>query len=332
VVDGAIVSAYADGAQYPAAVVRTDEDGEYEIEGLPPGRYIVSAFFDEDENAAWSRAEPNGAAGRFAEPEGAGAGEIVDLRSNDAGGVDITLTYFPAITAANARIQHYLDPAGEGEKAVLRVTARVRDPDMDLEEVWAFLGDGTALELLDGGLGPDEAPDDNIFTAEVTYRGAEVAATPVGDVVIDAMDRFGNETTVWTDRHPGLYTRLLPVPANVRVEDRPDGIHVSWDSVAGADGGYVVFLIPLDRLDRFKGPNTAEVWSNDRAPTFEPKVTIPYESVEDWWAYPVGARFVMMVTAGAGDARTVGDSDKSIYVLAYTKSAVKPRLPGEVGE
>ncbi|UCE27453.1 MAG: Ig-like domain-containing protein [Candidatus Coatesbacteria bacterium] len=320
VVEKAIVAAYADGADYPAAVVVTDEDGEYEIEGLPPGRYRVRAFLDEDEDAGWGRAEPAGA-----------AEETVELRFYDAGGVDITLTYVPAITAANARIQHYLDPAGEGEKVVLRITARVRDPDMDLDEVLAVLPDGTELELLDIGLGPDEAPDDNIFTAEVTYRGAEVAATPVGEVVVYARDRFGNETSAGPDRHPGLYARLLPVPANVRAEDRPDGIHVAWESVAGADGGYVVFLIPLDRLDRFKGPDTSEVWSNHRAPTFEPKVTIPYESVEDWWAYPVGARFVLMVTAGAGDARTVGDSDKSIYVLPYTKSAVKPRLPGEVG-
>jgi len=319
-VEKAIVVAYADGAEYPAAVVLTDEDGGYEIKGLPPGLYRVRAFLDEDEDAGWGRAEPAGT-----------AEDTVELRSYDAEGIDITLTYVPAITAANARIQHYLDPAGEGEKAVLRITARVRDPDMDLEKVLAVLPDGTEFELLDVGLGPDEAPNDNIFTAEATYRGTEMAAMPVGDVTLYARDRFGNEASAGPARHPGLYARLLPVPANVRAIDKPDGINVVWDTVAGADGGYVVFLIPLDRLDRFKGPDTAEVWSNHRAPTFEPRLTIPYESIEDWWAYPVGARFALMVTAGAGDARTVGDSDKSIYVLPYTKSAVKPRLPGEVG-
>jgi hypothetical protein len=319
-VEKAIVAAYAEGEEYPAAVVLTDKDGEYEMDGLPPGRYRVWSFLDEDEDAGWGRAEPAGT-----------AGETVELRSYDAGGVDVTLTYVPAITAANARVQHYLDPAGEGEKAVLLVTARVRDPDMDLDEVRAVLPDGTELELSDLGFGPDEAPNDGIFTDEVTYRSAGIAAMPVGDVIVHARDRYGNEASAGSAQHPGLYARLLPVPANVRAEDEADGIHVTWDTAAGADGGYVVFLIPLDRLERFKGPDTAEVWSNHRSPTFEPRVVIPYESISDWWAYPVGARFALMVSATAGDARTVGDGDKAIYVLPYAKSAVKPRLPGEVG-
>jgi hypothetical protein len=320
-VEKAMVAAYAEGEEYPAAVVLTDKNGEYEINGLPPGRYRVWSFLDEDEDAGWGRAEPAGT-----------AGETVELRSYDADGIDVTLTYVPAITAANARVQHYVDPAGEGEKAVLHVTAKVRDPDLDLEDVVAVLPDETELELLDAGSGPDETPNDGVFTAEVTYRGADVAETPTGKIIILARDRYGNEASANPAQHPGLYARLLPVPVNVRAEDKGDGIHVAWDTVSGADGGYVVFLIPLDRLERFKGPDTAEVWSNHRSPVFESQVVIPYESVEDWWAYPVGARFALMVSATAGDARTVAESDKAIYVLPYTKSAVKPRLPGEVGE
>ncbi|MGD8718099.1 MAG: carboxypeptidase-like regulatory domain-containing protein, partial [Candidatus Zixiibacteriota bacterium] len=305
---GALVTARPEGdRRAPVAITVSDEKGLFTLEKLPPGRYDVNALLDEDEDGRWRRGEP----------EGVAAG-VVDVAASDATGVDIVLTYGPSLSSANARIQSFA-----GDRAVLALSAAARDRDMDLARVWAELPGGIEVDLADDGIPPDDAAGDGIYKYAREYRGEEFAARPEGDVVIYAEDGRGNRVTATVSESPGLRLARVDAPSGLELYTGAEGLDVSWTPVENAWGGYVVFLVPADRLDRFTGPGTGEVYSNFRNPSYGTALTIPYDAVEDWWAYPAGSKFTVFVIASAGDADNYQASDKAIITAEWRKPATR---------
>jgi len=165
---------------------------------------------------------------------------------------------------------------------------------------------------------PDDAAGDGIFTFSREYRGADLARLTDGEVTIWAEDGPGNRAAATAAAYPGLAVHKLEPPA-VSVEAGPEGLDVSWEAVPGADGGYVVFLVPADRWDRFTGRGTGELYSNFQNPVYGNTLFIPYDALEDWWAYPARSRFVVFLVASAGDGESYEASDKALASVTWNK-------------
>jgi hypothetical protein len=307
--EGALVTATPAGGEAPCALAVTAEAGLFTLEKLPPGAYAVAANLDEDGDGRW----------RTGEPEGVGE-RLVDVSAASARGVEIRLTYGPSLSSANARLHNFGATAGSDARAVLTVSAAARDRDFNLERVWASLPGGEEAELADGGAPPDEAAGDGIYTFSREYRGADLALLADGEVKIWAEDSQGNRAAATAAEYPGLGVRKLEAPA-LAVDAGPEGLDVSWEPVPGADGGYVVFLVPADRLDRFTGLGTGELYSNFQNPVYGNTLFVSYEALEDWWAYPAGSRFVVFLVASAGDGESYEASDKALSSVTWNKPA-----------
>ena len=310
--EGALVKAVAEGEDVPSAIAVSDKSGEYEMEDLAPGRYTVTAALDEDEDGRWRKGEPEGVAVRLA-----------DVSAASARGVDVRLTYGPSLSSANARLHNIAAGPGGEARAVLTVSVAARDRDMNLERVWAVLPDGEEVELADDGVPPDDAGGDGVFTFSREYRGGELSAPAGGEVTVWAEDRQGNRVKVTAAESPGLTVRKLEPPPALVLKTGADALDVSWEPVEGADGGYVVFLVPADRLDRFTAPGTGDVYSNFQNPVYGTAVSIPYGAVEDWWAYPAKSRFVVFLVASAGDGDSYQTSDKALISASWFKPAAR---------
>ena len=307
--EGALVKATPAGGEAPCAISVTDEAGLFNLENLAPGAYAVAANLDEDGDGRW----------RTGEPEGVGEG-LVDVSAASARGVEIQLTYGPSLSSANARLHNFGATAGGEARAVLTVSAAARDRDFNLERVWATLPGGEEVELADEGVPPDDAAGDGIYTFSREYRGQELARLADDEVTIWAEDSQGNRAAATTAEYPGLAVHRLEPPA-VSVEAGPEGLDVSWEPVPGADGGYVVFFVPADRWDRFTGRGTGELYSNFQNPVYGSTLFIPYDAVEDWWAYPAKSRFVVFLVASAGDGESYQASDKALSSTTWYKPA-----------
>lgn len=311
--EGTLVAATAEGEEAPSAIAVSDESGRYVLKNLAVGRYAVAAVLDEDKDGRWRKGEPEGV-----------TAASVDVSSASARGVGIQLTYGPSLSSANARLHNFAAGPGTEARAVLTVSAAARDRDMDLARVWAVLPGEMEIELADDGLPPDEAAGDGIYTVSLEYRGEELARLEGGDVTVWAEDRRGNRVKVTAAESPGLTVRKLEPPPALMLETGADALEVSWEPVEGAAGGYVVFLVPADRLDRFTAPGTGEVYSNFKNPAFGTSLSIPYAAVEDWWAYPAKARFVVFLVASAGDGDSYQTSDKALISASWFKPAPGP--------
>jgi hypothetical protein len=309
---GALVEAFADGDDVPCAIAVSEKSGEYKIEDLAPGRYTVKATLDEDEDGRWRKGEPEGVAERPA-----------DLTGASARGVDVRLAYGPSLSSANARLHNVAAGPGTEAHAVLVVSAAARDRDMNLARVWAVLPNAEEVMLLDDGTPPDDAESDGVFTFSREYGVGELASLAGGDVAVWAEDGQGNRVSVTAAQSPSLTVRRLEPPPALLLDTAADALTVSWEAVAGADGGYVVFLVPADRLDRFTGPGTGEVYSNFHNPSYGTTLTISYNAVEDWWAYPAKSRFVVFLVASAGDGDSYQTSDKAIISAPWFKPAAR---------
>jgi hypothetical protein len=306
----ALVTATPAGARAPRAVAVSGKNGSFALEDLPAGAYALAATLDEDGDGRWRKGEPEGV---VAEP--------VDVTAASAAGVDLRLTYGPSLSAANARLQVYAAGAGEEERGVLTVSVAARDRDLDLERVWATLPGGEEVDLADDGAPPDAAAGDSVYTYNREYRGAELAALPEGAVTVAAEDGRGNRAVVTEAQAPGLAVRKLEPPPAVVLDTGADALDVSWELVEGAWGGYVVFLVPADRRERFTGPGTGEVFSNFRNPVWSTALPIPYGSIADWWAYPARSRFLVILVASAGDGGSYEASDKALISATWYKPA-----------
>lgn len=311
--EGALVKATTEGEDVPRAIAVTNKSGEYEMEDLAPGRYAVTASLDEDEDGRWRKGEPEGVA---AKP--------VDVSAASARGVDVRLTYGPSLSSANARLHNFAAGPGDEARAVLTVSAAARDRDLDLARVWATLPDGGEVELADDGAPPDDAAGDGVFTLSREYRGDELARLTGGEVTVWAEDRRGNRVEVTGAESPGLTVRKLEPPPALVLDTGAEALEASWEPVEGAAGGYVVFMVPADRLERFTAPGTGEVYSNFQNPVYGTTLSIPYGAVEDWWAYPAGSRFVVFLVASAGDGDSYQASDKALISASWTKPAPRP--------
>ncbi len=311
--EGALVRAAAEGEALPAAVAVSDKSGNYRLKDLSPGRYAVAATLDEDGDGRWRKGEPEGVAER-----------TVDVSDSSAAGVDVKLTYGPSLSSANARLHNFAPDAAGPARAVLTVSAAARDRDMDLARVWAVLPGGEEVALADDGAPPDAAAGDGIYTFSREYRGEELAALTGGDVTVWAEDARGNRVRVTAAESPGLAVRKLEPPPALVVKTGPDALDLSWEPVAGAGGGYVVFLVPADRLERFSAPGTGEVYSNFQNPAFGTTLHIPYAAIADWWAYPGKAPFVIFLAASAGDAENYQASDKALISTSWLKPVPRP--------
>lgn len=309
-VGDALVIATPVGGKAPHAVAVSDKNGRFALADLPPGAYALAATLDEDGDGRW----------RKGEPEGAAAGPV-DVTAAPAAGIDLRLTYGPSLSAANARLQVYAAGAGEEGRAVLTVSVAARDRDLDLERVWATLPGGEEADLADDGAPPDAAAGDGVYTYNREYRGAELAALPEGAVAIVAEDGRRNRVVVTEAEAPGLAVRKLEPPPAVVLNTGADALEVSWDLVEGAWGGYVVFLVPADRRDRFTGPGTGDVFTNFRNPVWSTSLSIPYASISDWWAYPARSRFLVILVASAGDGGSYEASDKALISTTWYKPA-----------
>lgn len=294
----------------PLALALADKEGRYALEGLAAGTYEVVARLDEDGDGHWRAGEPAGV-----------ASAPVDVRAASARAVDLTLTYGPSLSAANARLHTYAPGPNREGRAVLTASAAARDRDLDLARVVATLPTGEEVEMTDDGEPPDAAAGDGIFTWRREYRGEEVAACPAGEVALVAEDGRGNRAAASAAEAPGLRIFKLEPPSAVGLAAGAEALEVTWEAVEGADGGYVVFLVPADRLERFSAPGTGEVFSNFRHPAYGTALTIPYAAIADWWAYPTGSRFVVYLVASAGDADTYEDSDKAFVTAGWSKPA-----------
>jgi hypothetical protein len=195
---------------------------------------------------------------------------------------------------------------------------------MDLERIWATLPDGEEVELADDGVPPDAAGGDGVFTFSREYRGDELVRLTGGDVTVWAEDRRGNRVEVTAAESPGLAVRKLEPPPELVLDTGVDALEVSWDPVEDVAGGYVVFVVPADRLDRFKAPGTGEVYSNFQNPVYGTTLSIPYGAIEDWWAYPAKSRFVVFLVASAGDGASYRTSDKALINASWNKPMPRP--------
>ncbi len=311
--EGALVTAAAEGEEVPSAIAVSDESGRYILKNLAAGRYAVAAVLDEDEDGRWRKGEPEGA-----------APATVDLSAASARGVGIQLAYGPLLSSANARLHNFAAGPGTEARGVLTVSAAARDRDMDLARVWAVLPSGAEVELNDDGLPPDDAAGDGIYTFSTEYFGDELSRLTGGDVTVWAEDRRGNRVQVAAAESPGLAVHKLEPPPALVLEAGADELTVSWEPVEGAAGGYVVFVVPADRLSRFTAPGTGEVYSNFNNPVFGTALSIPYAAIEDWWAYQAGARFVVFLVASAGDGDSYQTSDKALISAPWYKPAPRP--------
>ena len=305
-----LVTAAPTGGEAPRAITISDKAGSFVLADLPPGAYAVAASLDEDGDGRW----------RTGEPEGVAAAPV-DVTAASARGVDVQLTYGPSLTSANARLQVYAAGAGEEERAVLTVSAAARDRDLDLKRVWATLPGGEEVELADDGAPPDAAAGDAVFTYSREYRGAELQAPAEGAVTVAAEDGRGNRAVVTEEEAPGLAFRKLEPPPAIVLATGAEALELSWEFVEGAWGGYVVFLVPADRRDRFTGPGTGEVFTNFQNPVWSTSLSIPYASVADWWAYPAKSRFLVILVASAGDGDSYEASDKALVSATWYKPA-----------
>jgi hypothetical protein len=138
-------------------------------------------------------------------------------------------------------------------------------------------------------------------------------------VTVAAEDGRGNRVVVTEAEAPGLAVRKLEPPPAVVLNTGPDALEVSWEPVEGARGGYVVFLVPADRRDRFTGPGTGEVFTNFQNPVWSTSLSIPHASVADWWAYPARSRFLVILVASAGDGGSYEASDKALLSASWYK-------------
>ena len=306
----ALVTATPAGGEAPHAVAVSDKNGRFALADLPAGAYALAATLDEDGDGRWRKGEPEGV-----------VAETVDVTAASAAGVDLRLTYGPSLTAANARLQVYAAGAEEEGRAVLTISVAARDRDLDLDRVWATLPGGEEVELADDGAPPDAAAGDGVYTFNREYRGAELATLPEGAVTITAEDGRGNRAVVTEAEAPGLAVHKLEPPPAVVLDTGADALEVSWELVEGAWGGYVVFLVPADRRDRFTGPGTGDVFSNFRNPVWSTALSIPYASVADWWAYPARSRFLVILVASAGDGGSYEASDKALISATWYKPA-----------
>jgi len=195
--------------------------------------------------------------------------------------------------------------------------------------VAAALPDGEEVALADDGVPPDDAAGDGVFTFRRVWQGEEVAAAPEGEVKVFAVDGRGNRTVVTAAEYRGLRVVKLEPPPALVLRAAADAVELSWGAVAGADGGYVVFLVPADRLARFRKPGTGEVYSNFGRATFGNTYTIPFAAAADWWAYPAGSSFTVMLVASAGDARAFADCDQAVVSASFAKPAKESRAGGE---
>ncbi len=311
--EGALVKATVEGEDLPAAVALSDKSGNYRLKDLSPGRYVVAATLDEDEDGRWRKGEPEGVAER-----------TVDVSASSAERVDVRLTYGPSLSSANARLHNFAADAAGPARAVLTISAAARDRDLDLARVWAVLPDGEQVELADDGAPPDAAEGDGVFTFSREYRGGELAALTAGEVTVWAEDGRGNAVRATAAESPGLAVRKLEPPPALVVSTAADALELSWEPVEGAAGGYVVFLVPADRLERFSAPGTGEVYSNFRNPSFGTTLRIPYGAIADWWAYPGKAPFVIFLAASAGDAEDYQASDKALISTSWFKPVSRP--------
>jgi hypothetical protein len=311
--EGALVKAAVEGEDLPAAIALSDKSGNYRLKDLSPGRYVVAATLDEDEDGRWRKGEPEGVAER-----------TVDVSATSAEGVDVRLTYGPSLSSANARLHNFAADAAGPARAMLTISAAARDRDLDLARVWAVLPDGEQVELADDGAPPDAAEGDGVFTFSREYRGGELAALTAGEVTVWAEDGRGNAVRVTAAESPGLSVRKLEPPPALVVSTAADALELSWEPVEGAAGGYVVFLVPADRLERFSAPGTGEVYSNFRNPSFGTTLRIPYGAIADWWAYPGKAPFVIFLAASAGDAESYQASDKALISTSWFKPVSRP--------
>lgn len=311
--ESALVKATAEGEEAPSAITVSDKSGTYVLEDLAAGKYEVAVTLDEDEDGRWRKGEPEGVAARS-----------VDVSTASARRVNVILTYGPSLSSANARLHNFAAGPGGEARAVLTVSAAARDRDMDLERIWATLPDGEEVELADDGVPPDAAGGDGVFTFSREYRGDELARLTGGDVTVWAEDRRGNRVEVTAAESPGLAVRKLEPPPALVLGTGADALEVSWNPVEDAAGGYVVFVVPADRLDRFTAPGTGEVYSNFQNPVYGTTLSIPYRAIEDWWAYPAKSRFVVFLVASAGDGESYRTSDKALINTSWNKPMPRP--------
>jgi hypothetical protein len=145
-----------------------------------------------------------------------------------------------------------------------------------------------------------------------------------GVVTVWAEDRRGNRVEVTAAASPGLTVRKLEPPRELVLDTGADALEVSWDPVEDAAGGYVVFVVPADRLDRFTAPGTGEVYSNFQNPVYGTTLSIPYGAIEDWWAYRAKSRFVVFLVASAGDGDSYRTSDKALISASWNKPMPRP--------
>jgi hypothetical protein len=305
-----LVKATPAGAEAAYAVTISDAQGRFVLADLPSGAYEVAAALDEDGDGRWRKGEPEG---KVAAP--------VDVAAASARGVELQLTYGPSLTSPNVRVQVYAAVAGEEARAVLTAFAAVRDRDLDLARVWATLPGGEEAELADDGAPPDAAAGDGIFTFSREYRGAARGALAEGSATLAAEDRRGNRVVVTAAEAPALTLRKLKPPPVLAVATAAEALELSWEPVEGAEGGYVVFLVPADRQSRFTGPGTGEVYSNFRNPGWGTSLSIPYGAIADWWAYPPRSPFLIILAASAGDADSYEASDKALVSATWYKPA-----------
>jgi hypothetical protein len=192
---------------------------------------------------------------------------------------------------------------------------------MYLRGVWAARRGGEEVDLADDGAPPDAAAGDGVFTYSREYRGEDLRNFAGGAVAITAEDGRGNRVVATEAEAPGLAVRKLEPPPAIILNTGAEALEVSWDVVEGASGGYVVFLVPADRRDRFTGPGTGEVFSNFQNPVWGTSLSIPYASVADWWGYPARSRFLVILRASAGDGDSFEASDKALITAAWYKPA-----------
>ncbi len=308
------IYSYKESVEKLVLMGRADKKGKFRLGPLEPGTYHLFAYNDEDDNHIDEDSDPC-----VYWTDETGNHDLVLESANRE--VKLSLGHRPVLRNPMARLYVFAATPESPAHASLYLSVATDDSDYDIAGVTVITSEGEQIALHDDGKDGDQKADDGVYSRvmEIAPEKIPIAGT-VRSYRIKVDDKKGNSVMVGPEDFPSLSINSLDPPQGLKVEAGKEELKVSWNEATVApQGGYLLFIMPADRENRFDGPGSGELYTNFPLPYHDVnEVTLSIEQLGNYWSVPRGSRMLCILMALANDADPAG-SDKSIARFYFPK-------------
>lgn len=302
------------GETTPLFFGKGNKDGTFRVGPLASGEYWLFAYKDEARNNLDDDTDPSA---WWTDEQG---GRTIALNQNTPD-LSINLGNRPSISEPLVRFYYYPAEGSNPAHATVYAYTQVSDSDYDLTKVEVIAPDGTRRALGDDGKDGDTTADDGIFTRVWELTGAEIPQEGSSQQYsVEAQDEMGNIVTVGANDFPALSVIVLSKPQAFNVTAEKEELKISWTpSDPPPAGGYLLFILPADKVNLFNGPGSGELYTNYPKPFHrETTLSLTLDDLGNYWSLPHGTKMVAILMSVADDADP-GRADKTITKYYFNK-------------